>query len=50
MTPPPTPETPPQFVALAKLRVAPTRRIYDGQRQIRFQGEDVTVAYALHDK
>ena len=42
------PEDPPQFVALAKIAARPTARIFDGQRKIRFQGEEVTVAYALH--
>ena len=43
------PEDPPQFVALAKIRSA-NSRIFDGQRHIRYKGQDVTVAYALHDK
>ena len=50
------PEAPPQFVALAKIPSA-NSRIYDGQRRIpysgpdaRYRGQDVTVAYAFHDK
>ena len=50
------PENPPQFVALAKIRAA-NSRVFDGSRRIpyqgvdaRYKGEDVTVAYALHDK
>jgi hypothetical protein len=43
------PEDPPQFVALAKLPSA-NSRIFDGERHIRYKGEDVTIAYALHDK
>ena len=46
----------PQFVTLAKLPSAKSR-IYDGQRRIpysgpdaRYRGQDVTVAYAFHDK
>ena len=43
------PGEPPQFVALAKLRKANENGLdFDGQRKIRFQGDDVTVAYALH--
>ena len=42
-------EDPPQFVALAKVPSA-NSRVFDGQRHIRYKGEDVTVAYALHDK
>jgi hypothetical protein len=43
------PDDPPQFVALAKLR-APGMNgtAFDGQQKIRWQGEDVTVSYALH--
>jgi hypothetical protein len=43
------PEDPPQFVALAKVPSA-NSRIFDGERHIRYKGEDVTVAYALHDQ
>lgn len=43
------PEDPPQFVALAKVPSA-NSRVFDGERHIRYKGEDVTVAYALHDK
>ena len=43
------PDEPPQFVALAKLRKPGENSLdFDGQRHIRFQGKDVTVAYALH--
>jgi hypothetical protein len=37
------PEDPPQFKALEN-------RPFDGQRKIRYKGEDVTTAYAIHDK
>jgi len=41
------PEDPPQFVALA----TPTDgRVFDAGRKIAYKGEDVTVAYALHEK
>jgi hypothetical protein len=43
------PEDPPQFVALAKIPSA-NSRAFDGKRHIRYKGQDVTVAYALHDK
>jgi len=43
------PEDPPQFAALAKLPSA-NSRVFDGERHIRYKGQDVTVAYALHDK
>src|ERR1700722_1777887 len=43
------PEDPPQFVALAKTASA-NSRAFDGERHIRYKGEDVTIAYALHDK
>lgn len=43
------PGEPPPFVALAKLRKPGENGLdFDGQRKIRFQGEKVTVAYALH--
>lgn len=37
------PEDPPQFKVLEN-------RPFDGQRKIRYKGEDVTAAYAIHDK
>jgi len=37
------PEDPPQFKVLANPP-------FDGQRKIHYKGEDVTVAYAIHDK
>ena len=50
------PEDPPQFVTLAKVPSG-NARAYDGQRRIpysgpdaRYRGQDVTVAYAFHDK
>ncbi|HEX4634579.1 MAG TPA: DUF1499 domain-containing protein [Rhizomicrobium sp.] len=50
------PGDPPQFVALAKLASA-NSRVFDGQRRIpysgpdaRYRGQEVTVAYAFHDK
>jgi hypothetical protein len=43
------PEDPPRFVALAKIPSA-NSRVFDGERHIRYKGQDVTVAYALHDK
>jgi hypothetical protein len=50
------PEDAPQFVALAKIPSAASRT-FDGQRRIpysgpdaRYKGQDVTVAYAFHDK
>lgn len=43
------PEDPPQFVALATIRPANSRD-FDGERHIRYKGQDVTVAYALHDQ
>jgi hypothetical protein len=43
------PEDPPQFVALANVPSA-NSRVFDGERHIRYKGQDVTVAYALHDK
>lgn len=43
------PEDAPQFVALAKRRLPGENPLaFDGTRKIRFEGEDVTVAYALH--
>jgi hypothetical protein len=50
------PGDPPQFVALAKLPSG-NSRVFDGQRRIpysgpdaRYRGQNVTVAYAFHDK
>jgi hypothetical protein len=43
------PEDAPQFVALAKT-ASTNSRVFDGERHIRYKGEDVTIAYALHDK
>jgi len=50
------PQDPPQFVVLAKLPSG-NSRVFDGQRRIpysgpdaRYRGQDVTVAYAFHDK
>jgi hypothetical protein len=43
------PEDAPQFMALAKTASA-NSRVFDGERHIRYKGEDVTIAYALHDK
>lgn len=37
------PEDPPQFKVLEN-------RPFDGQRKIAYKGEDVTIAYAIHDK
>jgi hypothetical protein len=43
------PDDPPQFVALARLRQPGQNALaFDGQRLIRYQGEKVTVSYALH--
>ena len=43
------PEDPPQFVALAKIRPA-NNRAFEASRKIAYKGEQVTIAYALHDK
>jgi hypothetical protein len=43
------PEDPPQFVTLAKIQPA-NGRIFDSQRKITYKGEQVTIAYALHEK
>jgi hypothetical protein len=43
------PEDPPQFVALAQVHPA-NSRVFDGARKISYKGEQVTVAYALHEK
>jgi hypothetical protein len=43
------PDDAPQFVALAKLRQPGMNSpVFDPQQKIRYQGEDVTVSYALH--
>lgn len=43
------PEDPPQFVALARLRrPGENSPAFDGARKISYDGEEVTVAYALH--
>jgi hypothetical protein len=43
------PEDPPQFVALARIHPA-NGRVFDGARKISYKGEDVTVAYAMHEE
>ncbi len=43
------PGDPPQFVALANIHPA-NSRIFDGARKISYKGEQVTVAYALHEE
>jgi Protein of unknown function (DUF1499) len=43
------PEDPPQFMALAAINPA-NSRVFDGSRKIPYKGEDVTIAYALHEK
>ena len=43
------PENPPQFVALAKIHPA-NNRAFDGGRKISYHGEQVSVAYALHEE
>lgn len=43
------PEDPPQFVALARIHPA-NDRAFDGARKISYKGEDVTVAYAMHEE
>src|SRR5882757_2904114 len=43
------PEDPPQFVALAKIHPA-NGRVFDGARKISYKGEEVTVAYAMHEE
>jgi len=43
------PEDPPQFVALAKIHPA-NDRAFDGARKISYKGEEVTVAYAMHQE
>jgi fatty-acyl-CoA synthase len=43
------PEDPPQFVALAKIHPA-NGRAFDGARKISYKGEEVTIAYAMHEE
>jgi len=43
------PEDPPQFVALAKIHPA-NGRTFDGTRKISYKGEQVSVAYAMHEE
>ena len=43
------PENPPQFVALANIHSA-NSRVFDGGRKIAYKGEQVAVAYALHEE
>jgi fatty-acyl-CoA synthase len=43
------PEDPPEFVALARIHSANTR-VFDGARKISYKGEEVTVAYAMHEE
>ena len=43
------PGDPPQFVALAKIHPA-NGRVFDGARKISYKGEEVTVAYAMHEE
>jgi len=43
------PGNPPQFVALAKINPA-NSRVFEGSRKIPYKGEQVTVAYALHEE
>jgi hypothetical protein len=43
------PDDPPQFVALAKIQSA-NSRVFDGTSKISYKGEQVAIAYALHDK
>jgi hypothetical protein len=43
------PEDPPQFVALANIQPA-NSRVFEAQRKITWKGEQVTIAYALHEK
>jgi len=43
------PEDPPQFVALAKVHPA-NDRVFDGARKITYKGEQVSVAYAMHEE
>jgi Protein of unknown function (DUF1499) len=43
------PEDPPQFVMLAKIHPA-NSRVFDAARKIAYKGEQVSVAYALHEE
>jgi hypothetical protein len=43
------PGDPPRFVALANIHPA-NSRVFDGTRKIPYKGEQVTVAYALHEE
>ena len=43
------PENPPQFVALANIHPA-NSRVFDAGRKISYKGEQVAVAYALHEE
>jgi fatty-acyl-CoA synthase len=43
------PEDPPQFVVLARIHPA-NGRAFDGGRKISYKGEEVTVAYAMHEE
>lgn len=43
------PEDPPQFAALARIGPA-NGRVFDAARKIPYKGEEVTIAYALHQK
>jgi hypothetical protein len=43
------PGNPPQFVTLADIHPA-NSRVFDGARKIPYKGEQVTVAYALHEE
>ena len=43
------PDDPPLFVALAKRGPGMNSAVFDGQRRIRFRGQDGTVAYILHE-
>ena len=43
------PEDPPQFVALARIHPA-NGRTFDGARKIAYKGEEVSVAYAMHEE
>jgi hypothetical protein len=43
------PEDPPQFVTLARIHPA-NSRVFDAARKIAYNGEQVPIAYALHEK
>ena len=49
MTPPPIPEDPPQFVALAKRPAGANSPAFNGNAMIDYRGEHNTVSYMLHD-